>query len=64
MMTVDAINASKATGGAALRDAFEKLPAYQGAGAAYAFSADQHVGIVKNPFFMGKVKDGKLTAVK
>ncbi len=64
MMTVDAISASKATGGAALRDAFEKLPPYQGAGAAYAFSGEQHVGIVKNPFFMGMVKDGKLVAVK
>ena len=64
MMTADAMTAAKATGGAALRDAFEKLPAYQGAGAGYAFSADQHVGIVKNPFFMGTVKDGKLVAVK
>lgn len=62
-MTADAITAAKVTGGSALRDAFEKLPAYQGAGAAYAFSPDQHVGIVKNPFKMGMVKDGKLVIV-
>ncbi len=64
MMMADAMTASKATGGAALRDAFEKLPPTQGAGAAYTFSADQHVGIVTNPFTMGMVKGDKLVSVK
>jgi branched-chain amino acid transport system substrate-binding protein len=64
MMMADAMTASKATGGTALRDAFEKSPPYQGAGAAYAFSADQHVGIIVNPFTMGVVKGDKLQTVK
>ena len=63
-MTAAAMSGSKATAGATLRDAFEKSAAYQGAGAAYAFSPDQHVGIVVNPFSMGMVKDGKLVVVK
>jgi branched-chain amino acid transport system substrate-binding protein len=63
-MMADAMNASKAAGGSALRDAFEKLPATQGAGAAYAFTPEQHVGIVKNPFQMGTVKGDKLVLVK
>jgi branched-chain amino acid transport system substrate-binding protein len=64
MMMAEAMTASKATGGAALRDAFEKLPPYQGAGAAYAFTAEQHVGIIANPFTMGMVKGDKLVSVK
>jgi branched-chain amino acid transport system substrate-binding protein len=64
IMQADAMTASKAAGGSALRDAFEKLPPYQGAGAAYAFSADQHVGIVTNPFIIGTVKGGKTVTVK
>jgi branched-chain amino acid transport system substrate-binding protein len=64
MMTADAMNASKAAAGSALRDAFEKSPPYQGAGAAYAFSAEQHVGIVENPFRIGMVKGDKFVTVK
>ena len=64
MMMAAAMTASKATGGAGLRDAFEKSAPYQGAGAAYAFTAEQHVGIVDNPFTMAVIKDGKLVAVK
>jgi branched-chain amino acid transport system substrate-binding protein len=63
-MMAAAMTASKVTGGTALRDAFEKLPAYQGAGAVYLFTADQHVGIVVNPFTMGMVKGDKLVTVK
>ena len=64
MMIAEAVTASKAIGGSALRDAFEKLPPFQGSAAGYAFTADQHVGVIKNPFRIGVVKDGKLAEVK
>ena len=48
-----------------MRDAIEKLPTYQGAAASYSFTAEQHVGIVKNPFFIGTIQQGgKLVLAK
>jgi branched-chain amino acid transport system substrate-binding protein len=64
MVIAQGVNAAKAETGAPVRDAIEKLPTYQGAAASYSFSAEQHVGIVKNPFFIGTVKDGKLVVAK
>ena len=52
--------AAKATEGEAVRDAFEKIGPYVGAGATYDFSAERHVGITKNPYLIAYVKDGKL----
>jgi len=62
-MIVAAIETTKSTDGTAVRDAFEKLGRYAGAGANYDFTADNHVGITENPYVMAYVKDGKL-AVK
>jgi ABC-type branched-subunit amino acid transport system substrate-binding protein len=61
MMFALAAEQAKATEGAALRDAFESLGHYAGAGAAYDFSPEQHVGITKNPYDIADVIDGKLT---
>jgi hypothetical protein len=47
-----------------VRDTFEKLGHYEGAGAAYEFTADQHVGITHNPYVIAVVKDGKLALKK
>ncbi len=59
-MMVRAMEAAKTTEGAAVRDAFEKIGPYVGAGASYDFSKAQHVGIIKNPYVIAYVKDGKL----
>jgi branched-chain amino acid transport system substrate-binding protein len=60
MMIVKAVEAAKSIDGTAMRDAFEKLGHYDGAGASYDFSQTQHVGIIKNPYVVVYVKDGKL----
>jgi branched-chain amino acid transport system substrate-binding protein len=60
LMMTNAIKKAGSTDGTALRDAFEKLGHYDGAGASYDFSTDQHVGITKNPYVIASVKDGKL----
>ncbi|HUC49839.1 MAG TPA: ABC transporter substrate-binding protein [Xanthobacteraceae bacterium] len=60
LMMANAIKKAGSTDGTAIRDAFEKLGHYDGAGASYDFSADQHVGITKNPYVIAFVKDGKL----
>jgi branched-chain amino acid transport system substrate-binding protein len=59
-MMAKAMEAAKSTDGTAVRDAFEKLGPYVGAGAPYDFTAEQHVGITKNPYLIAYVKDGKL----
>jgi len=64
MVIANGVNAAKAETGAPVRDAIEKLPTYQGAAASYSFSPEQHVGIVKNPFFVGTVQGGKLVLAK
>ena len=64
MILAKSAEAAKSIDGEKVRDEFEKVAGYVGAGAAeYSFSAD-HNGIGKNPYFMGVVKDGKLTAAK
>jgi branched-chain amino acid transport system substrate-binding protein len=61
LMMVRAIEAAKSTEGTGVRDAFEKLGPYVGAGAPYDFSETQHVGITRNPYVIAYVKkDGKL----
>ena len=60
LMMVKAMEAAKTTEGTAVRDAFEKIGPYVGAGAPYDFSPEQHVGITKNPYLIAYVKDGKL----
>lgn len=64
MIIANGVNAAKTDAGPAVRDAIEKLPTYQGAAASYSFSPEQHVGIVKNPFFIGTVSGGKLVLAK
>jgi ABC-type branched-subunit amino acid transport system substrate-binding protein len=59
-MMAKAMEAAKTTEGTAVRDAFEKIGPYVGAGAPYDFSAEQHVGITKNPYVIAYAKDGKL----
>jgi ABC-type branched-subunit amino acid transport system substrate-binding protein len=60
LMMAKAMEAAKTTDGEAVRDAFEKIGPYVGAGAPYDFSAERHVGITKNPYVIAYVKDGKL----
>ena len=60
MMYAMAAEKAKALDGVALRDAFETLGHYAGAGASYNFSKTQHVGITQNPYKISYVKDGKL----
>jgi ABC-type branched-subunit amino acid transport system substrate-binding protein len=60
LMMAQAMEAAKTTEGTAVRDAFENIGPYVGAGAPYDFSPTQHVGITKNPYVIAYVKDGKL----
>ncbi|MCK9919130.1 ABC transporter substrate-binding protein [Microbacteriaceae bacterium K1510] len=64
MMMVAAIKKANAVDGTAVRDTFEKLGRYDGAGASYDFTTDEHVGITKNPYVIAVVKDGKLALKK
>jgi len=64
MVIAKAVEAAHSTDGAKVRDALEQVSHYQGAAALYEFSPKQHVGVVKNPFVIGEVKDGKLIQVK
>lgn len=59
-MMAKAMEAAKSTEGEAVRDAFEKIGPYVGAGAPYDFSPERHVGITKTPYVIAYVKDGKL----
>jgi ABC-type branched-subunit amino acid transport system substrate-binding protein len=63
MVTAKAVEIAKSADGAALRDAVEKVPDYQGAFAAFHFSSEQHVGITENPYSVAAVKDGKLVVM-
>jgi branched-chain amino acid transport system substrate-binding protein len=60
LMMAQAMEAAKTTEGSAVRDAFEKIGHYVGAGAPYDFSQTQHVGITRNPYVIAWAKDGKL----
>ncbi len=60
LMMAQAMEAAKTIEGTAVRDAFEKIGPYVGAGAPYDFSPTQHVGITKNPYLIAYVKNGKL----
>jgi branched-chain amino acid transport system substrate-binding protein len=64
LMMVSAIKKAGSVDGTAIRDAFETLGHYDGAGASYEFSADQHVGITQNPYVMASVIDDKMTIRK
>ena len=64
MMMTAAMKAANSTEGEAVRDAFEKLGHYDGAGASYDFSADNHIGITSNPYVIASVKDGVLVLKK
>ena len=64
LMMTAALKKAGSTDGTALRDAFETLGHYDGAGASYDFSADQHVGITQNPYVMASVIDDKMTIRK
>lgn len=64
MMMVMAMKKANSVDGTAVRDAFEKLGRYDGAGAAYEFTADRHVGISNNPYEIAVIKNGKLALKK
>ncbi len=59
-MMATAMKKANSVDGSAVRDAFEQIGHYDGTGASYDFTAEQHVGITKNPYVIGHVKDGKL----
>lgn len=64
MMMVMAMKKANTTEGEAVRDAFEKLGPYVGAGASYDFTAERHIGITKNPYVLVAVKNDKLVERK
>ena len=64
MMMAAAMKNANSTDGTAVRYAFEKLGHYDGAGASYDFSAENHIGIIKNPYVIASVKDGVLVLKK
>ena len=64
MMLAAAIKKANAVDGTAVRDTFEKLGQFKGAGASYVFTPEQHVGIINNPYVIAVVKDGKLALKK
>jgi ABC-type branched-subunit amino acid transport system substrate-binding protein len=64
MMMAKAMEMAKTTEGTAVRDAFEKIGHYDGAGASYDFSVDQHVGVTKNPYAMAHIVNGKIAFKK
>ncbi|WP_460450820.1 ABC transporter substrate-binding protein [Alsobacter sp. SYSU BS001988] len=64
MLIAAAAEKAKSLEGPAMRDALETLPSTQGAFAQFNFSPEQHVGITKNPFEIGVLRDGKFVALK
>lgn len=60
MMMAMAMKAAGTTDGEKVRDAFEKLGPYTGAGASYNFTTDNHIGITQNPYVLISVRDDKL----
>ena len=60
MMMAMAMKAAGTTDGEKVRDAFEKLGPYVGAGASYDFSTERHIGITQNPYVLISVRDDKL----
>ena len=64
MMMTKAMEAAKTTEGEAVRDAFEKIGHYDGAGASYDFSASEHVGVTKNPYQVAHIVNGKIAFKK
>jgi branched-chain amino acid transport system substrate-binding protein len=64
MMMAAAMKKANSTEGEAVRNAFEQLGHYDGAGASYDFTAEQHIGITHNPYVIASVKDGKLVLKK
>ncbi|MFA6265810.1 MAG: ABC transporter substrate-binding protein [Pseudolabrys sp.] len=64
MMMAAAMKKAGTTEGEAVRNAFEKLGPYTGAGASYNFTTENHIGITKNPYVLVSVKDDKLVVRK
>lgn len=64
LMLAAAMKKANSTEGEAVRNAFEQLGHYDGAGASYDFTAQQHIGITQNPYVIASVKDGKLVLKK
>ena len=60
MMMAMAMKAAGTTDGEKVRDAFEKLGPYVGAGASYDFTTERHIGITQNPYVLISVRDDKL----
>lgn len=64
MVMAEAVKKANSTDGAAILEATDELPAYEGAFATYDFAKGQHVGITENPFLIATVKDGELVPAK
>lgn len=64
MMMVAAMKKANTTEGEAVRDAFEKLGPYVGAGASYDFTTERHIGITTNPYVVVSIKNDKLVIRK
>jgi branched-chain amino acid transport system substrate-binding protein len=64
MLTAAAVEKSKATDGAKLRDALESMDNFQGTTGLYHFSATNHQGITENPLLLARIVNGKVEVVK
>ena len=59
-----AVEASHPKDGPELRDAIEKVAAYQGVGGVYRFSKQKHWGIMDNTQSVATFKDGKMVPLE
>lgn len=59
MIVAKAAAAANTASGAALRNAIQEVAEYKGAGATYQFSPTQHVGITRNPYYVGHFVNGE-----
>ena len=64
MMMAAAMKKANSVDGTKVLEAFESLGHYDGAGASYDFTAENHIGVTKNPYVIASVKDGKLVLRK
>jgi branched-chain amino acid transport system substrate-binding protein len=59
-----AVKKANSTDGEKVRAALEELGDFTGAGAQYSFSATNHTGIVKSPFILTQIVDGKVVLLR
>ena len=64
MLIATVANVTKDLDGSKMREGIEDTKAFQGTTATYSFSASDHQGIEKNPFFLATIRNGKVEIVQ